>query len=64
MLILTRRAGEMINIGDDVFIKVLGVKGGNVRIGVDAPKDTPVHRNEIYNRILVTAPETSDESAN
>ena len=64
MLILTRRAGEMINIGDDVFIKVLGVKGGNVRIGVDAPKDTPVHRNEIYNRILINTPETSDEPAN
>ncbi|MBT42054.1 MAG: carbon storage regulator [Idiomarina sp.] len=64
MLVLTRREGEMINIGDDIFIKVIGVKGGNVRIGVDAPKDTPVHRNEIYNRIIVNTPETSDEPAN
>jgi carbon storage regulator len=51
MLILTRRIGETIIIGDDVNITVLGVNGNQVRIGVNAPKDTPVHREEIYNKI-------------
>lgn len=51
MLILTRRVGETINVGDDIKIVVLGVKGNQVRIGVDAPKNVSIHREEIYERI-------------
>lgn len=51
MLILTRRIGETLMVGDDVTITVLGVKGNQVRIGVNAPKDVAVHREEIYQRI-------------
>ncbi len=51
MLILTRRVGETLMIGDGVTVTVLGVKGNQIRIGVNAPKHVPVHREEIYNRI-------------
>ena len=51
MLILTRRVSETLIIGDDITISVLSVKGNQVRIGIEAPKDTSVHREEIYQRI-------------
>jgi len=51
MLILTRRVGETVMIGDDVTITVLGVKGNQVRVGINAPKSVAVHREEIYERI-------------
>lgn len=51
MLILTRRVGETLIIGDNVRVTVLGIKGHQVRIGVDAPRDVSVHREEIYMRI-------------
>lgn len=60
MLILTRRVGETLIIGDDVSVTVLGVKGNQVRIGVDAPKDVSVHREEIYQRINAEDEELPD----
>ena len=51
MLILTRRVGESLRIGDDVSVTVLGIKGSQARIGVNAPKSVSVHREEVYDRI-------------
>ncbi|MGH8226988.1 MAG: carbon storage regulator CsrA [Steroidobacteraceae bacterium] len=51
MLILTRKAGERLMIGEQVTVTVLGVNGNQVRIGIDAPRDVPVHREEVYERI-------------
>lgn len=51
MLILTRRVGETLMVGEMISVTVLGVKGNQVRVGINAPKDVPVHREEIYQRI-------------
>jgi carbon storage regulator len=51
MLILTRKEGESLRLGDDIKITVVSVKGGHVRLGVEAPRDVAVHREEIYERI-------------
>ena len=59
MLILTRRVGETLMIGDEVTVTVLGVKGNQVRIGVNAPRDVAVHREEIYDRIKTEQEQTN-----
>jgi carbon storage regulator len=52
MLILTRRIGETLMIGNDITVTVVGVKGNQIRLGIQAPKDVPVHREEVYVRVL------------
>ena len=59
MLILTRRVGEALMVGDDTKIVVLGVKGSQIRLGINAPKDVKVHREEIYETINVDTSETA-----
>ena len=62
MLILTRRVGETLMIGDQITVTILGVKGNQVRVGVHAPKDVSVHREEIYERIQKETDESSGPS--
>lgn len=59
MLILTRRVGETLIIGDDIKITVLASKGNQVRLGIDAPREVEVHREEIYQRIQSQPPESN-----
>ncbi len=63
MLILTRRVGETLMIGDEVSVTVLGVKGNQVRIGVNAPREVSVHREEIYERIKQEQKQEGDEES-
>ena len=64
MLILTRRVGETVMIGNDVTVTILGVKGNQVRVGINAPKNVAVHREEIYERIKREERCNSDDKSN
>jgi len=61
MLILTRKVGEIIMIGEDIMVKVLGVRSGQVKIGIEAPRALPVHRHEIFERIKSENDEATSE---
>ena len=60
MLILTRKSGESLMIGEDISVTVLGVKGNQVRIGINAPKDIAVHREEIFDKIQEDTEDSGD----
>ena len=60
MLILTRRVGETVVIGEDISVTVLGVKGNQIRLGINAPKDVAVHRQEIFDRIQNESNDSAD----
>ncbi len=60
MLILTRRVGESLMVGDEIIVTVLGIKGNQVRLGVNAPKEVAVHREEIYQRIQREKSQSTD----
>lgn len=62
MLILTRRIGEVVAIGDDIRLTILGIRGNQVRMGVRAPADVAVHREEIYKRVLAERREAAAET--
>ena len=64
MLILTRRVQEALMIGDDVTVTVLSVKGNQVRLGIDAPRDVEVHREEIYHRVNLDDAQPKEISGN
>lgn len=61
MLVLTRRIGEKIRIGDDIVVTLLGERGNQYKVGIEAPRDVPVHREEIWQRILDDEAELRDE---
>lgn len=61
MLILTRKEGESLRLGEDIKITVVSVKGGHVRLGITAPRDVAVHREEIYERIARESPQTAPD---
>jgi len=61
MLILTRKMGEIIMIGENIMVKVLGVRSGQVKIGIEAPRELPVHRHEIFERIKSESGEERSE---